>query len=92
MNPSKIPKYINAFVKLMIFSAVLHLAVLAVLAVYFLKTGDGVPLNFFSIVGLSLFFPVLVTSPFAGLYSTGAVVFSYTALYFFFSNESRRTR
>lgn len=89
MKSTKIPKYINAFVKLMIFSAVLHLTTLAV---YFLKTGDGVPLNFFSVVGLNLFFPFLVTSPFAGIYSTAAIVSLYTILYFFFSNESRSTR
>ena len=80
---------IKAFILLMLTSAVIHLVTLAV---YFVQTHDAVPLNFFSIVGFNLFFPSLVMSPFANMYSLVATLSIYSILFFFFTHENRRFR
>jgi hypothetical protein len=84
-----IPRYIDAFVKLMILSSVLHLTTIAI---YFLMTHDTRPLNFFSIIGTDLLFPSIAISPYADIYSLSAIVILYSVLYFFFTHESRRSR
>ena len=81
--------FLQAFMKLMLVSAIVHLVVLAF---YYMKTQDAVPLNFFSIVGLDLFFPALVTSEYAGVFSIVATVGIYVVLFIFFVHENRRTR
>jgi hypothetical protein len=80
-------RIVRAFVLLMLTSAVIHLTTLAI---YYLQTRDGVPLNFFSIVGFNLFFPTLVTSPYASLYSFVATLTTYSILFFFFTNKNHR--
>ena len=89
MNTYTKNRYLEAFVKLMIFSSVLHLSVIAV---YFYKTHDALPLNFFSIVGLDLLFPSLVTSSFATIYSIGTIVVLYTIVLLFFTKGGPKTR
>jgi uncharacterized membrane protein len=80
---------VRAFILLMLTSAVIHLVTLAI---YFVQTHDSIPLNFFSIVGFDLFFPSLVTSPFATIYSLVATISIYSILFFFFTHENRRSR
>lgn len=82
-------RFINAFIGLMLLSAALHLTTLAV---YYIKTGDEDPLNFFSIIGFNLFFPQLITSQFAPLYSFIATVSLYLIVFFFFTHENRHSR
>lgn len=82
-------RFMKAFIGLMLLSAVLHLIVLAV---YFLKTKDSIPLNFFSIIGANLFFPALVTSPFAPLYSFITSIVLYIVIFLFFTHENSRSR
>jgi hypothetical protein len=65
-------------------SAVIHLIVLAV---YYIKTQDAAPLNFFSVVGLNLFFPSIVYSPFAGLYSLFATATLYFIILYFITQK-----
>ena len=81
-------RFLRACVLLMLTSAVLHLLTLAV---YFIMTHNGVPLNFFSIIGFDLFWPTLVHSPFAAVYSYSATIGLFLVLYFFFTHENRRT-
>jgi predicted membrane protein len=78
-----------ATVKLMLFSAVLHLSVLAF---YFLKTNDLVPLNFYSIVGLNLFFPSFVSSSYSSVLSFVTIVALYLFFLYHSAHENRRTR
>lgn len=84
-----ISRVIKAFVGLMLLSAIIHLTTLAI---YYTKTGDGDPLNFFSIIGFNLFFPQLITSHFAPLYSVAATASLYLIIFFFFTHENRRSR
>lgn len=86
---NKLSLCLQAFIKLMLVSAVIHLVVLAI---YFGLTQDSVPLSFYSIVGLNLFFPYLVTGPFANFYSILTIVIVYCIILFFFNHENRRTR
>ena len=80
---------VRAFVLLMLTSAVIHLTTLAV---YFVQTHDEVPLNFFSIVGFNLFFPSLVTMPYAQAYSFVTTLTLYLILFFFFVRNHRNVR
>lgn len=80
---------VKAFVLLMIVSSIIHLTVLAV---YFVQTHDMVPLNFFSIVGLNLFFPSLITIPYALVYSFVTTLTLYLILFFFFAHNHRNDR
>jgi predicted membrane protein len=79
------PRPIQAFIGLMLFSAVTHLLILAI---YFIKTHDDTPLNFFSIIGLDLFFPEIVTSRFSSLFSVITTVVVYSFLYLLFTNKN----
>lgn len=89
MSFRSFPKSIQALIALMFFSALLHMLILAV---YFVMTHDSVPLNFFSIIGLSLFFPELATSQFSSLASVLLTVGIYCSFYYYFSHDRRRTR
>lgn len=89
MSFRSFPKSIQALIALMLFSALLHMLILAV---YFFMTRDSVPLNFFSIIGLDLFFPTSLTSPFSSLASVLVTLGIYCSFYYYFSHDRRRTR
>lgn len=84
MNKVIVPQYIQAFIKLMFFSAGIHLVILAI---YFLQTGDSAPLNFFRIIGLDLFYPDFVASKTSGYVSVITTVGIYLCMYFFFAKQ-----
>ena len=85
----KLPRVVDAFVKLMILSSIVHISTIAV---YFLMTHDIAPLNFFSIIGTNLLFPSILTSQFATMYSLGTIITVYTILYMYFTHENRCPR
>lgn len=87
MSLHKIPRFIRALILLMFLSAVIHVVVLVM---YFVKTGDVSPFNFFSIVGAHLFFPILVSSHLATLVSFVVAASLYAIIFFFFTHENRR--
>lgn len=89
MKTFLLSRYLRAFFKLMILSAVLHLIILAC---YFVITHDPVPLNIFSIIGANLFFPALVLNEHANLYSFIVTMLVYIVIFLFFTHENRRTR
>ncbi len=84
MNFLKHNKIIQAFAYLVFVSAVLHMAILAI---RYVVTSDIGLFNFFSIIGLNLFYPNFVDS------SSGLYVSSFTALgiylmiYFYIHNK-----
>ncbi len=84
-----LPRYIQALVGLMFLSAVIHMIVLII---YCIKTGDGTPFNFFSIVGADLFFPILTQGNYAMMYSSITMMVLYGVIYLFFTHENRRPR
>ena len=56
----------------------------------FFTTKDTVALNFFSIVGLNLFFPNIATSRFADLYSVITIIVLYLLLLVLFHHRGKR--
>lgn len=83
MKPIVKNRYLDALLKLMLLSAVLHMVVLAV---YFVVYGDASHFNFFKIIALDLFFPELA-SDFMHLYSLLIGVWLYVFLFYFFTHK-----
>lgn len=71
-------RYLDALLKLMLLSAVIHMTVLAV---YFVLYLDLSRFNFFKIVALDLFYPQLVTTHLTNIYSLGTM-FILWAMFF----------
>ena len=85
----KLPRVVDAFVKLMVLSSIIHISTVAI---YFFTTHDIAALNFFWIIGTNLLFPSILTSQFATMYSLGAMITLYTILYMYFTHENRHPR
>jgi hypothetical protein len=58
MNSIAKNRYFDAFLKLMLLSAILHMGVLAI---NFILRGDHAPFNFFTIIAAQLFVPGLAS-------------------------------
>lgn len=75
---------LQALVLLMLLSAFLHMVVLAL---HFLITLDYTPFNFFSIIGLNIFYPNFVASPLSGYLSVVVVISIYFLFLFILRNR-----
>ena len=84
MNPIVKNRHLDALLKLMLLSAVLHMAVLAI---YFVLHVDATRFNFFKIINIDLLYPRLVTNSLTNFYSTVVMVVLYL---FFYTFSSKR--
>ncbi|MBX4196665.1 hypothetical protein KW805_03690 [Candidatus Pacearchaeota archaeon] len=79
MNPIVKNRPIDAFLKLLLVSAVIHFIILVVQS---LKDGNISHLNYFAILELQAFFPHILNGSFSFLLSLLIVVVLYFVLYF----------
>lgn len=84
MNSIVKNRYLDALLKLMLLSAILHMVVLGV---YFLVYNDISYFNFFTIIALDLFFPVLSYTENTFMYSLITMVGLYFSLFYFFTKK-----
>lgn len=70
----------------MFISAVLHMCLLLL---YFFITKDSTPLNFFSIIGLNLFYPEFVSSNLGQLLSYVVSIFLYIIGYAYLTTSKK---
>lgn len=90
MNPIVKNRHADALLKLMLLSAILHMAVLVV---YFVLYADISHLNFFKIIAIDLFFPQVTRTNFTDIYSLLVAFGLYMCIYFFFTRRNTvRTR
>lgn len=79
----------QAIIKLMWFSAFIHMVLLFLHAALFVSLSK---FSFFDIIGVGLFFPSFVAS-FEGVILSGiTLVVVFGVIYFFFTDENRRFR
>lgn len=83
MNPIVKNRYLDALLKLMLLSAILHMAVLVV---YFIIYRDISRFNFFKIIDIDLFVPELVSNNMYP-YSFFITVWLYVFLFYFFTHK-----
>ena len=82
-------RFIQAVLKLMLLSAVIHVAILVF---DFLVSHQTNNLSFFSIVGVDLFYPNFVVSSFGQMVSYGTVIILFIIIYFFFTKSSTKNK
>ena len=86
MINKKYNRFLQALIYLMFISAALHMCILFV---YIILSKDATPANFFSIIGLNLFYPAFVASSlgyFLSYVVSGAI---YIAGYLFLTNTKK---
>lgn len=84
MNPIVKNRRFDALLKLMLLSAVLHMAILFV---YFVVHLDASRFNFFKITDIDLFFPELTSNSYSNVYSLLVGILLYTLIYYFFTKK-----
>lgn len=80
-------KFFQALLLLMLISAIIHMVVLGI---YFIFTLDYSPFNFFRIIGLNLFYPEFVSSPYSASFSIFSIICIYFFSYLFLTNKQNR--
>ena len=81
-------RYIDALLKLMLLSAIIHMIVLAWYSVVY---NDFTLFNFFTIVGIDLLFPQIVTSDCQYVYSFAIVLCMYAVLFYLLNRKSKKS-
>lgn len=79
--------YLDALLKLMLLSAVIHILVLAI---YSISHGNVSHLNFFKIINIDLFFPEIVNMDCYGLYSFVITIWLYISIYYFYNLKKKK--
>lgn len=83
MNPIVKNRYLDALLKLMLLSAILHMAVLVL---YFVVHGDASRFIFFKIINIDLFIPELASDCMHS-YSLLLSVWLYVFIFYFFTHK-----
>jgi hypothetical protein len=77
-------RFLDAFLKLILFSGILHLVIVVIAG---LRQGSLRPLNYFSIIGLDQIFPRLNVSFFSHVLALSTALIIYTIILFYFRNK-----
>ncbi len=77
-------RFLDAFLKLMLFSAVLHIATLIIVSI---KKADAAPLNFFSIVGVDQFIPGIDKGLSSQITSLSLIIILYGMIYLLYTKK-----
>lgn len=87
MKPIVKNPYLDALLKLMLLSAIIHMIVLVT---YSILNGNVSHLNFFKIINIELFFPEIVNVDCYGLYSFVITIWLYIFLYYFSNIRNKK--
>lgn len=79
-------RFLDALIKLVIISAVLHISILAI---YSLNSGNFAWLNYFRVLSLELFYPQVLEFPQSLLSSAITAASLYFILFFLFTRKGR---
>jgi len=80
-------KYIDAFKKLILFSAISHIILLIL---YSIINRTIIPLNYFNILDLDLFFPNIINGHFSQIFSVITVAIIYWIIYFLQKKDRKK--
>lgn len=79
--------YLDALLKLMLLSAIIHIFVLVI---YSVLNGNVFYLNFFKIINIDLFFPEIVNLDCYGLYSFVITIWLYILIYYISNIKNKK--
>ena len=85
MNSITHNRYLDALLKLVLFSAIFHMMLLII---YSLLHADGSLLNYFSIVDITLYIPSIPHEGLMNLSSLATVIGLYILIYFFLTHKN----
>lgn len=86
MMPLVKNRYIDALLKLMLLSSIIHMVALALYSVTY---NDFGPFNFFTIVGIDLLFPQIITSDCQYVYSFATVLCLYAVIFYILNRKKK---
>jgi len=79
-------RFIDALVKLILLSAIIHLSLLLV---YSILNLDFIYLNFFNLLDFDLFFPEVINGVLSQLLSIIVVIIVYVVIYIYFTDRDK---
>lgn len=86
MNKISNNRFLDAFLKLLLVSAIIHLSIIVV---FLIITKNIKVLNYFNILDIDSFFPEVINGTLSQILSAGIVIFIYIVIFFFFTKSKR---
>jgi uncharacterized RDD family membrane protein YckC len=79
-------RFLDALLKFIIISAVFHIILLIIFSIV---TSDIIPLNYFNILELDLFFPNIIKGTLSQALSVVVMIVIYVLIYLFFTKKKK---
>ena len=79
-------RFLDAFLKFLLFSAILHFLVLVVTSIITLDIGF---LNYFDIVGINLFIPGIGSGMISQIFSLSLILILYALIFFLYTKKNK---
>jgi len=77
-------RYLDALLKLMLFSAIFHMILLVI---YAIRVQSILPLNYFNILDVDLLYPIAINGNVAQIFAGGFALALWIVFYIFFTKE-----